>query len=345
MAMLPGGMQNFMRQPIDGSGYGNVRPIGGIRTQPVATQTPQQQPQQQPQPQIAPSYVGAVPQSPTYYAPNVPQVSPGNIMQMAGGRLGYDPAQSRIDMDPSSFISSVFGALQPQFKQQQLGLNEQLANAGIVGGSGINAQQQLGLQQQSQFQGDVQPILAQLKGYELSQSQGNQLASNTASQFGAGQALQAAMQQAGLNLDAGKTNQSAGLAGGEFNANQANAMSQFNIGDIIKSAMADSGSFNSLQQLMMQMQNQDWLARLQGQAGLNGGAMSGQTGAFQPTFTQPGAAPNLGGLAAFMPQSNIGGGGGGLNMSGMPSTGSMVESQYPTGVPMPIGMPSNGSIP
>lgn len=305
MAMLPSGMaggapNRALPGAIGGSYRSTLDPVAPQAPTSAPQQQPQQ-PQQQQQPGVNPAYVQAPPQSPTAQAAAPQQVNPQNIMQLAGGQLGYNAAQSNVNLDPSSFAHSIWQGLSPQFAMQDHGLTEQLANAGIVGGSSAGAATQLGLQQQAQFQGDLQPILANLKGYELSQSQGNQMAQNTASQFGAGQNLSAAEQQAQQYLAAMQGNQTAGLNQGEFNANQQNANSQFNVSNAIKNAQGNSDIYNQFLSNIMGFNNQDWLAQLQAQTALNSGSMSGQTNAYQPTFMQPGPAPSLSGLGAFAP--------------------------------------------
>jgi hypothetical protein len=141
-------------------------------TTPTAQATTQTQAQQTPQAATA-AATGA----------NAPVVPPTlNLTpQTTAGYFGNSGLpQSNVNLDPSSFMSSLNTYLQPMFGQQQQALTSDLADAGIYGGSTAGAEGALASQQQQQEQGIAGQDLLSLLGLGTNQSE-----------FNAGNALQA----------------------------------------------------------------------------------------------------------------------------------------------------------
>lgn len=155
-------------------------------------------------------------------------------------------------ISPTQFTGAVTSAMMPQFKQQDQALRGSLADAGIVGGSTTGAVGALGDQQQTQLAGQISPMIQQIM-------QGNQ--------------------QTALNA-------------GEFNANAANNMGQFDVGTIMNAGQFDANAFNQFLQTGMGFQNQDWLAQL----GAMSGMFQGLGNAFDPIYQQP---PDMSSLSGF----------------------------------------------
>jgi hypothetical protein len=160
-------------------------------------------------------------------------------------------------LDPTQFSKTVLSGLNPEFNREQQTLNEGLASAGIVGGSTAGADAQLGLQQGAQAQSALVAPILQLLGY---------------------------------NVNAQTSDQSAALNAGEFNSSQENAGQQFDISNLIKSAMFDAGQGTAAGQTAAQMTNQDWLALLGANTGVIQSGLGTNTGSFTPVFTQPAAS-------------------------------------------------------
>jgi len=176
--------------------------------------------------------------------------TPSYVTDMFGGGIPTSsPAQvgGIPGIDPTALTQQILKSLAPQFAQQNHGLTEALANAGIVGGSTGGAMAQLGLQQQSQAQGDIQPLIMQ--------------------------ALQA--------------NQGTALNAGEFNAGQQNQVQQFDIGNMIRAAMGNSQDYNQMAQMYGGMQNQDWLSQLGAATNLSTAGAGAQASSFNPIYQPP----------------------------------------------------------
>lgn len=131
------GYPTFQSPPAQGGPSGSQVPYPGMmygEPQPVA-----QPPQQQPAPTLNPSTIQG--QFPT----GIPQLTAPQIMGTA--------------LDPQQAVSAMQAYMLPQFQQQQQGLLEALASAGIVGGATGKALQDLGSGQQSQLMSDIQPYV------------------------------------------------------------------------------------------------------------------------------------------------------------------------------------------
>jgi hypothetical protein len=214
--------------------------------------------------------------TPTYLSQMLPDGQIPQTTAVASAAPGtIDPTLSNVDLSGNTFSKAILAGLAPVFNQQDFALQQSLANAGIVGGSTAGAMSQLGSQQQTQAQGDLQSSLMSLLGLNLNQSQGNQTASNAAKAANVGNILQ----------------------NDQFNANQTNATNQFDIGNVIRGAEFQAQQGTDATDALAQFQNQDWLSQLQTQAQLASNGANNASGAFQPIFQQP-APVNFGQIGA-----------------------------------------------
>lgn len=221
----------------------------------------------------------------------------------------------------SAITDSITAAMQPQFAQQDQAETEALANAGIVGGSTTGAMGALGNQQQQQLISAIAPYIMQ--GYDLSQTDmlANQSALNAGNQFNASALNSGAQFNAGNENTDLLANQSAGNQVNEFNAGNANtdalanqastnqvnefnagaqnANSQFNISDLIKGGMYDSGLEAQQADTLAGYQNQDYLAQLGLQGNLIDAGAGATASSYQPIYQQA-AAPNYSGFASAL---------------------------------------------
>jgi hypothetical protein len=316
-----------------------AQPSGRVSlpVEPRQAENPPQAPAQSPlTPEYLSQLLGAIPMSNPSQIGGLPQIQA--LMAQAAQSQGVAPVSAQsvnpalVGAAPSTgdITSQIMAALSPQFSQQNQALTESLANAGIVGGSTGGAVAALGNQQQQQAMAQMAPYIMQGLQMQQTRDLANQGATNQGNQFNSSNALQAAEQNQslgqqnnqfntsaqndisvanqGANLSAQGSNQGAALQGGEFNANQQNAAQQFDIGNLIKSAMYDTGNYNQMAQYLAGIQNQDWLAQLGAQSSLAQGGAGAQAGAFNPVFQQP-QPVNFGGLgAALAPTPNIGAG-------------------------------------
>lgn len=186
------------------------------------------------------------------------------------GAMGGTPSQPTGSSLSQIATNAVTQALMPQFQQQQGALTAQLANAGIVGGPSGAASSALSGQQQQTLQAAIQPLI---------------------------------QQYASLGLQGALANQGAALQGSQFNAQQQNALNEYNASNLINTSLANAGSYNNMAQYLAGLQNNDWLAQLQAQTGLQEATAGGTAQAFQPIYTNP-SPTNLSGLGSFASQPN-----------------------------------------
>lgn len=175
---------------------------------------PAQQPAQTPPPNQPP---GTTP-APGAGAPTMDQslsqlLDPAYLSTMFPGGI---PQQNT-----DALTAAIIKSMQPVWAQNQLGLNEQLANAGVMGGGAVGAQNQLALQEQNQAQGEIQPLIYGAEQFNIS----NLLNSGM---FDAAQKAAAGSQLAGFeNQDwlaklaamSGAMGQNASLQAGAFQPN------------------------------------------------------------------------------------------------------------------------------
>ena len=201
---------------------------------------------------------------------------PGGIPSYMASGVGNVNQVSPTTVNPQMSIAATEAYLQPQFQQQNQALTANLANAGIVGGTTAQAVGQLGQQQQTTLQNDIQPFL-----------QAGALANQS------------------TNLAGQQSNQSAALQGGEYNATQQNQQQQFNIQNLLQTGQIDAATANQMMQYVMGLQNQDWLAQLGAQTNLATTAEGATTSAFNPVYQQP-SGTNLSGLGSAFASNNTG---------------------------------------
>ena len=240
---------------------------------------------------------------------SVPSVSASDVMGTGG--IGYNNVNAAT-VNPGMSIAATENYLNPQFQQQDQALTANLANAGIVGGTSAQAQAQLGQQQQTTLQNDIQPFLQQgalANQSSINNAQAtNQNAAINTGEFTAGQNLAAQQSNQAAGLTASQANQNAALTGGEFNANAQNQNAQFNIQNLLNTGQIDAATANQMTQYVMGLQNQDWLAQLGAQTNLATTAEGATTSAFNPVYSQPSStnASGLGSLASAFTSNNTG---------------------------------------
>ena len=224
------------------------------------------------------------PGAPQFNPATIASQFPNGLPQETASGIGGVPsinAQSvnPTTIDPNMSIAATEAYLQPQFAQQQSALTANLANAGIVGGTAPQAAAQLGQQQQTTLQNNIQPFLQ--AGALANQS--TNLAGQEANQ--------------GANLTAQQANQNATMQGSEFNASAANQAQQFNIQNLLQTGQIDAATYNAMMSQIMGYQNQDWQAQLGAQANQTANNQNGTNNAFNPVYQQP-SGTNLSGVGA-----------------------------------------------
>lgn len=218
----------------------------------------------------------------------------------------------------NALVQQVLGAEQPIFAQQQKALTDNLANAGIVGGSTAGALGDLANSQILQSLGILAPMeqtaqqtLLGANEFNAGQKAGTSLANaqmqnatnqfNTgnlqnASQFNANALNNMAQYNSGLKSQNSQFNAQNQLGVNDLNAQILNQNSQFNTQNALNAGQYDTGTANTILGQLLGYQNQDYLQQLNNQLSLAQTGQQGQTGAFQPVFQQP-SAPNFSGLA------------------------------------------------
>jgi hypothetical protein len=238
---------------------------------------------------------------------NAPQV---NAQQINPNQLQKVNAQ-QIDssqFSPNSAIAQLMSSFAPQATRSTNALNDQLAAAGIVGGAGVNAQNELQGQLASSLGSAIAPLIQNSNQQMLSAQQANQGSNLTGQQANLGALMQTLLGNQSANLSGQQTNASTGLSGqqsnlsalmnvlmgnqgalntanyqqagltqqaGLSNQNASNNAAYTNAGAYNATDATNVGSYNSAQQalfnsIMQQYQNQ------QNQFGaINSGAQSG----------------------------------------------------------------------
>jgi len=186
--------------------------------------------------------------TPTGYNATTSNAGTGYNAATTNLNTGYNAAQSNLDLSSAGFTAALQAAQAPQNLQSQRALQESLAANGVIGGGGVGAMQQLGLQQNAQFQGAEQAGLLSLDNTALAQSQGNQNATNTASQFGIQEGLNQAQTNAANQNAASQFGISNALNQSEYNTGQTNAASQFGVTAGQNAAQFNAGQQNAQQQ-------------------------------------------------------------------------------------------------
>jgi len=222
----------------------------------------------------------------------------------------------------NQLVQQILGVMQPQFQQQQQALTNNLANAGIVGGSTGGAVTDLGNQQTQQLAGALAPYEQTAQQMLLGANEYNSGVLNNTSQFNAG------ANNANSQFNANTLNNNSQFnAGNILNANNTNANilnqnSQYNTTNSLNAGQYDAGTANTILGQLLGYQNQDYLQNLNNQLSLAQDQQSGQTGAFQPIYQQA-SAPNFSGLAGAF-GSNATGGSGNAAAGSVADTGSLI---------------------
>ena len=196
----------------------------------------------------------------------------------------------------NALVQQILGVLGPQFQQQQHALTDNLANAGIVGGSTGAASTDLSNQQTQQLGSALAPYEQTAQQTLLGANEYNSGVLNNTSQFNA-EANNANSQFNANTLN----NNSQFNTGNLFSANNTNANilnnnSQYNTTNSLNAGQYDAGTANTILGQLLGYQNQDYLQQLNNQLSLAQGQQSGQTSAFQPNYQQA-IAPDFSGLA------------------------------------------------
>lgn len=205
---------------------------------------------------VNPSYMSSL------FPNGVPQVQANGISGAnAAGGAPIDASQ----YGSSAMTNEILNALSPVFAQQQRALTDNLANAGIVGGSTAGAEQDLANNQITQALGQLAPIQQTANGQMLG-----------AQEFTSGQQQQN-----------NQFNASADQGAQTFNAEAANTANNTNVGNTLNAATTDVATRNNLLAQILNYTNSNYQQQMQDQYGLATGAAGGQQSAFVPVYQQP----------------------------------------------------------
>ena len=176
----PGETQNFVTVPGDG---------GPISRNPLPIKT---------QPVHVGSGAGA-PATPGANGSTGNTLSPGYLSQLFPNGIPQAPSPQQVNVDTSStgITNAIMSSLQPLFQQQQLGLTQNLANAGIVGGSTAGAETDLANNQNTQAVGQIAPYIMQGMGLNLQQGEFNSNMGAANTQYNIDNAIKSAMYDTG----------------------------------------------------------------------------------------------------------------------------------------------------
>lgn len=207
----------------------------------------------------------------------------------------------------NALVQQIMQASQPVFQQQQHALTDNLANAGIVGGSSAGAGNDLATQQIQQLLGALVPVEQNATNTQLgadeynasaltNNSQNNASALNNNSQFNAN--------NLNNNAQFNTTNQ---VNANNTNAGILNQNSQYNTTNALNAGQNDAGASNTILSQLLSFQNQDYLQQLNNQLSLAQGQQSDVTNAYQPIYQQA-SAPSFSRLAGAFGSNSAGAG-------------------------------------
>jgi len=177
---------------------------------------------------------------------NAPTV--GTTNAQTGGTVNaqnVNTATSNQDLSNNALASQINAGLQPSFTAQNRALTEADANAGIVGGSAIGAQEAQNAAQQSQLTAALAPLDLQQEGLAQTQTLANTAAQNQGNQINSAQ-----------NLAAQNTNVGNQQAVNLINANAANQTGQFNATNNMAAQGQNVGNTNTINASNTAAQNQ-----------------------------------------------------------------------------------------
>ncbi len=236
------------------------------------------------------------PLQPTYL-PTPPTAVATTYNPATYGAAGYNPATYNADgytaasatntYDPTQATSELQQAANVQDQQQQGGLAAMLAAQGISPGSSAaqSAYSNLSTNQNAA----LDPALAQVQqtagGMDLQTALANQSSLNAANQFNSGAVNTAGQVNSGALNTAGQFNAGAANTAGQYNAGSLNAAGATNAGasnqftlqdlqDLLQAQQFNATAANTAGQLQAGYGNQDWLAQLQAELGLQGQGLS-----------------------------------------------------------------------
>lgn len=197
------------------------------------------------------------------FSAGLPQVS---AAQVSGANAAPGASIDASQYGSNAMTKEILNAMSPVFQQQQKALTDNLANAGIVGGSTAGAVGDLANTQITQLLGQLAPIQSAANQQQLG-----------AQEFTSGQTQQNNQFNANANQSAQLANQSS--VNGANNTNVTNALS---------AGQFDTQTYNNLLSAILGYQNEGYLQNQQDQYGLATGAAGGQQQAFTPIYQQPG---------------------------------------------------------
>jgi hypothetical protein len=165
----------------------------------------------------------------------------------------YNPATTgaatyQNPYNPQTATNELTQAAQGQDQQQNQALMSMLAAQGISPGSSA-----------------AQAAMQNLSG---TQAQALDPSLASAQEYGAGLGEQSGLANIGAINTAGLSNQAAENAAGQYGATANNSMTSQNLQDLLQQQEYNAGAYNSAGSQAAGYQNQDWLAQLQAQLGL-----------------------------------------------------------------------------
>jgi len=225
-----------------------------------------------PNPIAAPNYSRV---SPTYLS----QLFPNGIPQATASLSSTAPQASASTVStqglgPEAMVSQILGAEQPIFGQQNKALLNNLASAGIVGGSTAGAGNDLAMSQLQQSLAAIAPYEQTAQQTKLGANEFNSGVLNNNSQYNTSNLV--------------NTN--------NLNAAIKNANSQFNTNNALNAGQIDANSANTILGQLLGFQNQDYITQLNNQEQLAQAQETGTNAAGAPVY-QPAPSPTFGGLS------------------------------------------------
>lgn len=239
---------------------------------------------------INPSYITS------QFANGLPQVtaqgttgayaSPGSAVTPS-----YSPGGENINSGQygaGAMTNEILNALGPTFAQQNMGLTDNLANAGIVGGSTTGALGALDQSQITQALGQLVPAQQTANTTQLGAQEFNSGQQQANNQYNTTNDLTAQTYNSGQQQANNQYNATNALNTQQYNANAANTANGANVTNALTAAGTDSSAYNNILSQILGYQNANYEQNQQDQYGLDTGAASGQQQAFTPYYEQPG---------------------------------------------------------
>lgn len=276
--------------------------ILGANGQPVTT--PSAPTAAAPNPVAAPNFSSV---SPTYMS----QLFPNGLPQAQANTVGSVPQASASTatpytqtatgvstqgLGPEAMIAQILGAEQPIYGQQSQALKNNLASAGIVGGSMAGAQNDLSMSQLQQSLAAIAPYEQTAQQTRLGANEFNAGAQNTAAGANASALNSNSQFNAGALNNMSQYNTSNLVNTNNLNSSILNANSQFNTNNALNAGQVDANASNTILGQLLGFQNQDYTTQLNNQEALQQAQMTGVNAAGAPVYQQP-SQPSFGNLA------------------------------------------------